>query len=333
MKAIYLVKNGPAEKAFEWRDIAQRTPESDEVAIQSEAAGINFADVTARLGNYQDCPPLPTVVGYEAVGRVLAVGKDVKDISVGQRVLAFTRFGGYSEFICQKALAVAPIPEDMPAGEALALATQYCTAYYASHVATNVFPGDKVLIQAAAGGVGTALIQLCKLRGAFVYATAGSDAKLKYVLKQGADIAINYRKEDFSKVIKEPIDVAFDSVGGEDFRKCYKLLNRGGRLVGYGAATFSDANILQKAKEGLAFGIYHPAQLLIESRSIIGVNMLRIADYRQDLLEYSMKQVIALASEGKLKPHVGGMYPAKDIAKAHSDMEQRKTIGKIGIVF
>lgn len=333
MKAIYLVKNGPADKAYEWREIEEKDPQPDEVAIKTEAAGLNFADVVARLGQYQDAPPLPFISGYEVVGRIVKIGSSVKDLKIGQRVLAFTRFGGYSEYVCQKALAVSPIPEDMPTGEALALATQYCTAYYASHIATNVFPGDKVLIQAAAGGVGIALTQLCKLRGAYIYGTAGSDEKLDFIRSQGVDVAINYRKNDFSKVIKEPIDVAFDSVGGEDFRKCYKLLNRAGRLVGFGVSTFTDANIFQKAKQGLAFGIYHPAQLLLESRTMVGVNLLRVADYRQDLLEFAMKEVVRMTAEGKLHPHVGGMYDAKDLAKAQEDLEKRRTIGKIGIVF
>lgn len=334
MKAIFLVKYGKADEAFEWRDIEISEPGPDEVAIETEAAGINFADVVARLGNYRDAPPLPFIPGYEVVGRINAVGKNVKELAVGQRVLAFTRFGGYSQYICQKVMAVAAIPDEMPAGEALSLATQYCTAYYSSHIATNVMPGDRVLVQAGAGGVGTALIQLCKLRGAFVYATVGSDEKIKYAKKQGADVVINYRKEDFSKAIQDPIDLAFDAVGGHDFRKCYKLLNRGGRLVGYGASTFTDAtNILDKANKALSFGIYHPAELMMECRSIIGINMLRIADYRPDLLQYSMKMCIQLYSEGKIHPQVGGMYNARDVARAHEDMEKRRTMGKIGLIF
>ncbi len=334
MKAIYLVRNGKADQAFEWRDIPESAPLEDEVAIETEAAGINFADVSARLGQYRDCPPLPTVIGYEVVGRVRQVGSAVTNIKVGQRVVAFTRFGGYSQWVCQKALAVAAISETMPVGEALALATQYCTAYYASHVVTNILPGDKVLIQAAAGGVGTALIQLCKLKGAYIYGTAGSASKLEYLREQGVDVPINYNEVDFSEVIKEPIDVAFDSVGADVFRKSYNLLNRGGRMVAYGAASFADTdNLFSKAKKALGFGIYHPAQFMMESRTIAGVNMLRIADYRQDILQYCMQEVVRLYDEGKIHPHVGAIYDAKDIAKAHEDMEKRKTIGKIGIVF
>lgn len=334
MKAIYLVKNGKPKDAFEFRDIQITEPKDDEVGVIVEASGINFADVVARLGQYQDCPPLPAVIGYEAVGRVDKVGKDIKTVQKGDRVLVFTRFGGYSQYVIQKENAIAKISESMDVGKALALATQYSTAYYACAVATNVLPNETVLIHAGAGGVGTALIQLCKLKNAKIYATAGSESKLDYCRKQGATVAINYTKEDFAEVIKEPIDVAFDSLGATNFRKSYKILNRGGRIVGYGASSMTDAgNIFSKAKMGAAFGIYHPAQLLMESRSMIGVNMLRIADYKPNTLKYCMESVIQLLHEGKIDPHVGQMYAAKDIYQAHDDMESRKTIGKIGIVW
>ncbi|QQR97771.1 MAG: zinc-binding dehydrogenase [Sphingobacteriales bacterium] len=334
MQAIYLVKNGTPEKAFEFRSIQKTEPNADEVAVLVEASGINFADVVARLGNYQDCPPLPTIIGYEVVGRVDKVGKDVQHLKVGDRVLAFTRFGGYSQYITQKENAVSKIPEDMDAGKALALATQYSTAYYACHVATNVLPNETVLIHAGAGGVGTALIQLCKLRNAKIYSTAGSDAKLEYLRNQGVDVPINYTSQDFSKIINEPIDVAFDSLGAENFRKSYKLLNKGGRIVGYGASSMTDAkNIVSKGIMAAEFGFYHPAQLLMESRSMIGVNMLRIADYKPDTLKYCMDSVIELLVNNKIAPEVGKMYAAKDIYQAHTDMENRKTMGKIGIIW
>lgn len=334
MQAIYLVKNGKPKDAFEFREITIPSPQDDEVGVIVEASGINFADVVARLGQYQDCPPLPAVIGYEAVGRVDKIGKAVTGVKKGDRVLVFTRFGGYSQYVIQKENAIAVIGETMDAGKALALATQYSTAYYACAVATNVLPNETVLIHAGAGGVGTALIQLCKLKNAKIYATAGSESKLEYCRKQGAHVVINYTKEDFSAVIKEPIDVAFDSLGATNFRKSYKLLNRGGRIVGYGASSMTDAhNLITKARMGAAFGIYHPAQLLMESLSMIGVNMLRIADYKPDTLKYCMESVIQLLHEGKIEPHVGNMYAAKDIYQAHEDMESRKTIGKIGIIW
>ncbi|MCB9033358.1 MAG: zinc-binding dehydrogenase [Chitinophagales bacterium] len=334
MQAIYLVKNGTPEKAFEFRTIEKKAPANDEVAISVKASGINFADVSARLGNYQDCPPLPTIIGYEVVGVVDAVGKDCTQFKVGDHVLAFTRFGGYSQYVYQKEEAVAKISSTMDIGKALALATQYSTAYFSACVATNILPNDNVLIHAGAGGVGTALIQLAKLKQAKVFATAGSAAKLQYMKEQGADVVVNYREEDFSKVITEKMDLAFDSIGAENFRKSFKMLNAGGRLVGYGAAAFTDAkNVITKGKMALEFGIYHPAELLMACKSIIGVNMLRIADNKPTTLQYCMQSVIQLLEEGKINPQVGKLYDAKDIYQAHSDMENRKTTGKIGIVW
>jgi NADPH2:quinone reductase len=202
MQAIYLVKNGNSKDAFEFRNIQITEPKDDEVGVIIEASGINFADVVARLGQYQDCPPLPTVIGYEAVGRIEKVGKDIKSLKKGDRVLVFTRFGGYSQYVTQKENAIAKISETMDVGKALALATQYSTAYYAFAVATNVLPNETVLIHAGAGGVGTALIQLCKLRNANIYATAGSEEKLEYMRKLGVQHAINYTKYDFAEFIK-----------------------------------------------------------------------------------------------------------------------------------
>lgn len=331
MKALFLVKNGKTEEAFELRDIKITEPSDNEVGVEVEAFGLNFADVMARLGLYKDCPPLPTIIGYETVGRVLKKGKNITHVKEGDRVIAFTRFGGYSQYVITEEKAVVKIDEQYDVVKALALATQYCTAFYACSVATNVLPGEKVLVQAAAGGVGTALVQLCKLKGAIIYGTAGSPSKIEYLKQQGVDFPINYNEKSIDQ-IPEKMDVVFDSLGGADFKKGYNLLNRGGRLVGYGAASQTEGqNIFGLVKLGIGFGIYHPVQLLMESRAIIGVNMLRIADYKPDTLKHCMEQVVALAEAGKIDPTVGGLYDIANIAKAHTDLEKRKTIGKLGI--
>ncbi|MBX7224421.1 MAG: zinc-binding dehydrogenase [Chitinophagales bacterium] len=331
MKALFLVRNGKTEEAFELRDIKITEPGDNEVGVEVEAFGLNFADVMARLGLYKDCPPLPTIIGYETVGRVLKIGKNITHVKEGDRVIAFTRFGGYSQYVITQEKAVVKIDEHYDVVKALALATQYCTAFYACSVATNVLPGEKVLVQAAAGGVGTALVQLCKLKGAIIYGTAGSPSKIEYLKQQGVDFPINYNEKSIDQ-IPEKMDVVFDSLGGADFKKGFNLLNQGGRLVGYGAASQTEGqNIFGLLKLGIGFGIYHPVQLLMESRAIIGVNMLRIADYKPNTLQYCMEQVVALAEAGKIDPTVGGLYGIDDIGKAHSDLEKRKTIGKLGI--
>ena len=332
MQAIYLIKNGKPETAFEKRKINKKTPQNDEIAIEVEAFGLNFADVLARLGLYKEAPPLPSVIGYEVVGKVTQTGSKVKNVSVGDRVTAFTRFGGYSQYVTTKGIAAVKIAEDYPTGKALALATQYTTAYYAAYVAANVRKGEKVLIHAAAGGVGTALVQLCKLKNCKIYGTAGSEEKLDYIKKQGVDVPINYRTHDFSTQITEKLDVVFDSIGGTTFKKGYKLLGSGGRIIPYGAATQLEAsNFFSKIKFALSFGIYHPVGFIMQSKAMIGVNMLRIADDKPEILLQCMQDLVKLADEGKIDPQIGKMYPVEELNEAHTALEKRQTTGKIGI--
>lgn len=332
MDAIFLVKNGKSEIAFERKEMKVLEPSDDEVGVEVEAFGLNFADVMARLGLYRDCPPLPTIIGYEAVGKVIKIGKNIGHVKIGDRVIAFTRFGGYAQYVLTQGVACVKIADDYDIGKALALATQYCTAFYACCVATNVLPGERVLVQAAAGGVGTALVQLCKWKGAIVYGTAGSPKKLEYLKAQGVDFPINYNEKSIDSAIKEKMDVVFDSLGGSDFKKGWNLLERGGRLVGYGAATQTDSkNIFGTLKLGVGFGIYHPVQLLMESKALIGVNMLRIADYKPNTLKYCMEEVVKLAESGIIDPVVGGIYSIDKLSEAHNDLESRKSVGKLGV--
>lgn len=332
MEAIYIIKNGKPEIAFERRKISLSPLKNDEVSIEVEAFGLNFADVVARLGMYRDCPPLPTVVGYEVVGRIVGKGEDVQHLNMGDRVVAFTVFGGYATHVNTNAKAVVKIPDDYDTGKALALAVQYCTAYYASHIATNVLEKETVLIQAAAGGVGTALTQLCKLKGCKIYGTAGSEEKLQYLKKQGVDYPINYRKQDFSNEIKEKVDVVFDSIGGKNFKKGLNLLNYGGRMVAFGAASQLEAgNFFKKVKFGLSFGFYHPVMFIMNSKTLAGVNMLKIGIHKPDILQYCMQNVVKLAEDGKIDPYVGQMFPVEKLNEAHTALETRATMGKIGV--
>jgi len=334
MEAIYLEKNGKPEIAFARKKISLKEPDNDEVTIEVEAFGLNFADVVARLGMYKECPPLPTIIGYEVVGRIINAGKDVSNVSIRDRVVGFTLFGGYASHVVTKASGVVKIEEDYSTGKALALAVQYSTAFYAIHIATNVLENEKVLIQAAAGGVGTALVQLCKLKGCKIYGTAGSSEKLDYLSKLGVDYPINYRKNDFTKMVNEKIDVIFDSIGGKAFKKGLKLLDYGGRMVAFGAASQLEAgNIFSKIKFGLSFGFYHPAQFIMNSNTLAGVNMLKIGKFHPEILQYCMQSVVKLANEGKIDPYVGGMYPIEKLNEAHLALENRETIGKIGIVW
>ena len=336
MNAIYLVKNGVAERAFELREVPTPSPKAGEVLIKVEAFGLNFADVMARKGLYREAPPLPCVIGYEVVGHLEALGEGVTDFEVGQRVVGFTRFGGYSEYAITDHRAITIIPDNMDNGVAAALATQYCTAYYSAYEMVNLHPGERVLVQAAAGGVGSAIVQLAKLKGCIVFGTAGSDEKLDYLRNIGCDFPINYRKEDFVAAVErelkgERLDAAFDSVGGKTYAKSRKLLGAAGRMVNFGAATRSSkrGGIFAVLKLVWDFGFLHPIGLIVKSQAAVGVNMLRVADYKPHIVQRCMEQVVAMTDRGELKPHVGGRYKASEIADAHSFLEGRKSIGKI----
>jgi len=281
---------------------------------------------------------MPSILGYEAVGIVDKVGEGADSLLVGKRVVAFTRFGAYAEYVLADARVVAEVG-DMEAGKAVALATQYCTAWYCMEEKTNLRQNDKVLIHAAAGGVGIALVQLAKLKGCRVYGTAGSEEKIAFALKQGADHVINYREKDYqpeiNQLLKEDkgIDAIFNAVGGNTFKKDKQLLAPGGTLFCFGAAERSDKGwgILSDINLLFSMGFMHPLFLMMQSQTVAGVNMLRVADNQPEVLQNCLTSVVQLTLDGKLNPQVGGVFNVNEIAKAHSQLENRQTTGKLAI--
>lgn len=333
--SIQLLKFGQPNEAFGFTELIIPEPLNDEVQISVERFGINYADVMAREGNYREAPPLPCVLGYEVVGEITKVGKDSPKELIGKRVVAFTRFGGYSQSVNTKHFAVAEIG-DYDGNKALCLATQYVTAYYMSHVATTIQKGDKVLVHAAAGGVGTALIQLLKHKEVQIIAKTGSDSKIQYLKDLGVNHIVNYNKSDYTKQIKdilknERVDVSFNPVAGSTFKKDWKLLGCSGSLILFGGSErsgkkwglFSTLNFVRK------MGVIIPITLMMRSKSIIGVNMLKVADFKPFVLQNCLKEVLRMAIEGELDPQVGGVYNAKEISKAHEFLASGKSTGKV----
>lgn len=334
MKAIFLTKQGDAFSSFEQRGVPKPQAGKGQALIKVEAFGLNYADVLARRGMYKEAPPLPSLLGYDVAGTIEQLGEGVTGFNIGDRVMAMTRFGGYAEYAVTAALAMAKIPESISMASATALTTQYCTAYFTSAYVTNLFAGDVVLVQSGAGGVGTALIQYAKHRGCTIFATAGSADKIEYLKKCGVDYPINYKTHDFAEEVikiagKNSVDVVFDAVGGASVKKGIGLLNSGGRLVCYGAADLSDKNILGKLGSVVSFGIYHPIFLMMASKAIIGVNMLKIADNKPTVIQHCLQQVVELVNQKIFTPEVGKVFNAAQIGEAHDYLEKRKSIGKV----
>lgn len=334
-EAIILVKHGDASIAFERKAMTINAPKSGEVLIESEAFGLNYADVMARRGLYREAPPLPAVVGYEVVGKVIALGEGVNPNLLNKRVLAFCRFGGYAKHVISAAHVVI---QDYPAEEAMALCTQAVTAYYMLEYLSPIHTGDKVLIHAAGGGVGTILIQLAKQKGAEVFAKIGDEKKEALVRKLGADHVINYTKSDYAQqiqaLLKETkLDCSFNPVAGSTFKKDMKLLGAGGKIVLFGGSELASGKwgFLSQLNFVRKMGFFLPIALMMQSKNILGVNMLKIADNKPEILATCLQNVVSLYEKGELIPQVGGNYHVNDIVAAHTALESGKTTGKLSV--
>ena len=336
-EAIYLIQKGNAYKAFEKRVFTVSLPKENEVIIEVEAFGLNYADVMARNGLYREAPPMPCIIGYEVVGKIVNVGVNVSNDKIGKRVVGFCRFGGYAKHVTTFESAVVEI-EEMDATIALGLCTQSVTAYYMAEYLTPVREGEKVLVHAAAGGVGTILIQLAKKKGAIVFAKIGSEDKRELVKSLGADFVINYNLVDYETEIEkqlngERLDISYNPVAGSTFKKDFRLLGSGGRLILFGGAEmsgskwgfFSTLNFVRK------MGLVIPIGLMMRSKNIVGVNMLKIADNKQKVMSYCLQQVLKLYKEGVILPQKGGNYSVSEIAKAHEILENKSSTGKLAI--
>jgi NADPH:quinone reductase-like Zn-dependent oxidoreductase len=336
MKAVFLKRYGDPSIAFEIKECDIPIPGPNEVLINTECFGLNFADVMARRGLYRAAPPIPSILGYEVAGTIAGTGKDVTTFQEGQKVVGFTRFGGYAEYAKTDWRAVSVIPENVSLEEAVALPTQYGTAYYAAYDVANIKSGEHILIHAAAGGVGIALTQLAIRRNCVVYGTVSSEHKIETLKQQGVDYPINYIEDNYVEKIlekrgEEGLDVIFNPIGGKSFKQDRKLLASGGRLIGYGASDRLNRknNRFATYKLLLDFGFIHPVSLLSSSIVVGGVNMLRIADNKPEILQRCLQQVVKLAGNDEIKPVIGGLYPAENIGDAHEILENRSSTGKI----
>ena len=337
MKAAVLVANGPARRAFEIREKPDPVPTRGQVRIRVEMFGLNFADVHARLGLYSSLPPLPVVLGYDVVGRIDAVGPGVNRFAPGTRVVAMTLFGGYATSAVAIEEAVHAIPDDFDGAAALALATQYVTAWHVAEELVRLFPGDHVLIHSAAGGVGTALVQIARGHRCVIYGLTTSPTKLDTLRASGVDHPLCVTRENFEQVVHRAcphgLDVIFDPIGGRFVRKGFAMLRSGGRMVCLGV---SDFTIGRKSwswivRSLLGLGLVHPALLMQKSKGIIGVNMLRTAEDRPGVIRRCLEEVVPRALTGEFKPVVGKVYGIDRLVEAHEALERKQTVGKVAI--
>jgi NADPH:quinone reductase-like Zn-dependent oxidoreductase len=339
VRALVITEHGPPEvlKVLERPD-----PEvgPGQVRIAVKAAGINFSDLLARIGTYSDAPKPPCVIGYEVAGDVEAVGDGVEGIKPGDRVIAGSRFGGQAELVVVNAADVVPLPDDWSYEKGAALPVVYATAYAGLIRYGNVLRGERVLIHAAAGGVGIAAIQIAKHLGAEIYGTA-SAPKHDAIRAQGVEHAIDYHSQDVVKEIrritgeKKPLDLVMDAIGGSSLRKSWSLLRAGGRLVAYGISESGggERREIGKLLKMVATSPVLPILLMMrDSKSVIGLNMLTVWDAKGSLDEF-IGPLRELMAEGVIDPVIAEAFPIERAADAHRFLSERKNIGKVVLTF
>jgi NADPH:quinone reductase-like Zn-dependent oxidoreductase len=331
MRSVWIPKAGPPE-ILEVRDGPDPTPRPGEVLIRVRAAGVNFADVSARLGFYPDAPPFPCVVGYEVAGVVEQAPAD-SGLTAGQRVMAGTRFGGYASRVVASEDDIVPLPDRLSFEQGAAIPVNYLTAVLMLRRFGNMQAGERVLVHAAAGGVGMAAIQLCRLAGAEVIGTA-SASKHAVLRDAGVAHAIDYRTQDFETEVMRltggrGVDIVLDATGA--FRKSYRCLAPLGRLVCFGfsaAATGMTPNRLAALPKLLGMGLFHPIQLMNANKAVMGVNLGHLWDHI-DLLRREMLGLLADTEAGRIAPVVGKTFPLADAAGAHRYIQERRNVGKV----
>jgi NADPH:quinone reductase-like Zn-dependent oxidoreductase len=290
----------------------------------------------ARMGLYPDAPKVPFVPGYEIAGDVEAVGEGVTGFEVGDRVAGGCRFGGYSELVAARPSELVALPEGWSYSQGAALPVVYATAYAGLVAFGNLQRGDRVLVHAAAGGVGIAATQIAKLLGAEVFGTA-SPEKHEAIRSFGVDHAIDYRSKDFVEEVRriageeEPLDLVLDGIGGRSWKQSYSLLHPGGRLVCFGASAVvggEKRNVVKAAATLARTPRFNPLKLASESKSVIGLNMLRLLDTKESLEEY-VEPLVQWAEQGLIEPIVDAEFPLERAADAHRRLQDRKNVGKV----
>jgi len=333
MRAVVISKHGdPSVLRVEERPDPPLQPGC--VRVEVAAAGVNFADTMARTGLYPDAPKPPMIVGYEVAGTVTDVASDVDSIAVGARVMAGTRFGGYASQVVVPTAAVVPLPDALTFEQGAAIPVNYATAWAALIAYGSLRAGEAVLIHAAAGGVGIAATQIAKRHGAEVHGTASS-GKHDAIRANGVDVAHDYTRHGWDSELHDRFDVILDAIGGSSFKRSYRMLRAGGRLVAFGASSVQQGerrNLLKAARAGLPMlRGFDLIRQMSDSKAVIGLNMLRLWDDRGTLQPWT-DPLTALMADGTIRPIVSDAVPFDRAADAHRIIAARRNVGKVVLV-
>ena len=339
MRQVWITKFGPPE-VLAVRQAPDPEPKPGEVRIRVEASGVNFADIVGRVGLYPDLPPVPVVPGYEVSGRIDAAGTGVDISWIGRDVLAMTRFGGYADVVCVPVNQVFARPPGMSALEAAAIPVNYFTAWQLIVVMGGLKRGETVLVHSAGGGVGIAATQIAKHIGARVIGTA-SAIKHAELRALGVDFLIDYRIEDFEARTREitngrGVELILDAIGGDLFRKGYRLLAPTGRLGMFGIS----AAVTQKQRRVRDMIVllartpwfqFNPLSLMNANKGVFGVNLGHLWG-EVDRIRGWGDRLLDLWAQDAIKPKIAQTFKFDEASLAHHFIQDRRNIGKVLLV-
>ncbi len=320
MRALVCRELGPADR-LRIEDVAEPEPGPGEVVVDVAAAGLNFPDTLIIQGSYQFQPELPFTPGAEAAGTVSAVGEDVTGVAVGDRVVALGLFGAFAEKWKVPADGLIPIPEAMTEEQAAGFGLTYGTAYHALKDRAGLEAGEDLIVLGAAGGVGSAAVEIGKAMGARVIAAASTDEKLAFCRELGADDVINYGTEDLKTRMREltggkGADVVYDPVGGPYTEPALRSTAFGGRFLVIGFASGEIPAI--------------PLNLpLLKVNSIVGVFWGSWSRRNPAASQRNFAELVQMVEEGRLSPRVTQVFDLDDFVEAFATLSGRRAIGKV----
>ncbi len=329
MKQAVLYQTGGPD-SFQICEMDEPEIKQDEILVRVDHAGVAFADVMMRHGVYPKMPKLPFAPGYDICGIVLKTGVKVSNIKIGDKVIALTQYGGYSQLAkvhCQRAIAV---PNDTDSAEAAALVLNYISAYQMLTIYVQFKPGQKILIHSAAGGVGTAATQIAKAMGLKVYGTCS--AKKAHIVEACGATPIDYQNCDFVEILNEQepggVDVVLDPIGGPHWVRSQKVLRPGGILIGFGFfSLFSKDKIIGSFLNSAKYIVSLNIGSLLPRAKKFKLYSIRPNDHRA--IQESLRCILDMYLHGKIKPVIYQTYPLEKVSQAHFDLANSVSYGKI----
>lgn len=337
MRKVVYPRTGGVD-SIEIIECPEPVPGPNQVRVEVHRAGINFADLMMRQGLYGSNPDPPFTPGYEASGEILEIGSEVSSLSCGDRVLAMTGFGGYSEQVVLDSNRVIKLPDSVTYDQAAAIPVTYGTAFHMLVHLGRIAEGDTVLVHHAAGGVGTAVAQICKSYGASLVIGTASKPKKEFVESMGVKF-VDSGSEDFVSVCKEltggkGVHHALDPVGGNNLMKSYKALRRGGKLYFFGASNAvkgDKRSVISALRMWRNTPSFDPLKMMSSNKAVFGVHMGLLDD--ESIFKGHLSTLSEMLLNRQIDPIIDSVWRFEDVAKAQMHMHERKNRGKILLDF